>query len=95
MCQHNTLSYILLDGKLKSVDRCIASFILQLNLAGIKTIGCCCGHGSGYPNVTCVPGTEYKLEKIGCKIFVTRKDGCVEAYFPVNSYSGKVYPVQD
>lgn len=95
MCQHNTYSYVWLDGKLKAVDSCIALLILQLNLAGIKTSGSYCGHGNGYPNITCLPGTENKLEEFGCKIIVTRKDERVEAYFPVNSFSGKVYPVEN
>jgi len=95
MCQNNTYSYLWLEGELKPIDSCIAFLIFQLNLIGIKTIGCCCGHGKGYPNVTCISGTEEKLQDFGCKIIVTRKDGNVEAYFPVNSFSGKVYPVKN
>lgn len=96
MCQHSTYAYLWLDGKLQAVDQCISLFILQLNLAGIKTIESCCGHGKGYPNVICEEGTEEKLERFGCKIVVTRnKDRLVVAYFPVNSFTGKVYPVLD
>ena len=43
----------------------------------------------------CEKGTEEKLKKFGCKIVVTRQDGLVTTYFPVNSFTGKVYPVQD
>ena len=88
MCQHNTYLYMWLDEKLKPIDSCIALLVLQLNLAGIKTVGSCCGHGKGYPNVTCIPGTEAKLQDFGCKIFITRGDGRVEAYFPANSFGG-------
>lgn len=95
MCEHHTYSYLWLDGKLIPVDQCITPLILQLNLAGIKTIGSCCGHGKGYPNITCAPGTEEKLQEFGCKIIVTKQNGNVEAFFPVNCWSGKVYPVQD
>lgn len=96
MCEHNTYSYLWLDGKLQAVDQCISLLILQLNLVGIKTIESCCGHGKGYPNVTCEEGTEEKLKEFGCKIVVTRqKDGLVMAYFPVNSFTGKAYPVRD
>jgi len=94
MCEHNTFAYLWLDGKLQAADQCIALLILQLNLAGIKTIASCCGHGEGYPNVTCEKGTEKKLSQFGCKIVVTRQDGKVEAYFPVNSFGGKTYPVR-
>ena len=94
MCQHNTYSYIWLDKKLQAIDSCISLLILQLNLAGIKTVESCCGHGTGYPNVTCVPDTREKLIKFGCKIAVVKENGNVEAYFPVNSFTGKVYPVK-
>lgn len=49
MCKPYEQSYLRLDGKLKAVDRCIVSFVLQLNLVGIKTINSCCGHGKDYP----------------------------------------------
>ena len=91
MCEHNTYSYVWLDGKLKAIDQCISLLVLQLNLFGIKTINSCCGHGKTYPCIICVPGTEKKLEEFGCEIFVTRQDGKVEAYFPVHSCTGKVY----
>jgi len=91
LCEHNTYAYIWLDGKLQAVDQCISLLILQLNLSGIKTIESCCGHGKGYPNVTCAPGTEERLQEFGCKITVTKQNGNVEAYFPVNSFTGKVY----
>jgi hypothetical protein len=91
MCAHNSFAYIWIDSKLVAIDRCIAHLVLQLNLAGIKTVGCCCGHGEGYPNVTCAKGTEKRLSEFGCKIAVTRQDGKVEAYFPVNSFTGRVY----
>ena len=95
MCQNNTYSYLWLDEKLIPVDQCIALLILQLNLLGIKTIGACCGHGKGYPNITCAPGTEEKLSDLGCKIIVTKQNGNVETYFPVNCWAGRTYPVRD
>lgn len=91
MCKHNTYSYLWLNGELQAVDKCIVLLILQLNLAVIKTVGCCCGHSKRYPNVTCVPGTEEKLRGFGCKIVITRQDGKAEACLPVNSFSGKVF----
>ncbi|MCK4644954.1 MAG: hypothetical protein KAU46_01765 [Candidatus Aminicenantes bacterium] len=93
MCKHNTYSYLWLSGNLQAVDQCISLLILQLNLTGIKTIDSCCGHGKGYPNVICEEGTEEKLREFGCKIVIVRKDKKVVAYFPVNSWTGKVHPV--
>ena len=92
MCEHNTYSYLWLDGKLQAVDSCIFILILQLNLAGIKTINSCCGHGKDYPCIVCEPGSEKRLKEFGCKAIKTRqKDAYVFAYFPVNSRSKKVY----
>jgi len=95
MCNHNTFSYLWLDKKLQAVDQCISLLILQLNLAGIKTIESCCGHGKGYPGVICAPGKEEKLKKFGCKIIVTKQNGNVESYFSVNSWAGKVYVTKE
>jgi len=92
MCKRYEHSYLWLDGKLKAVDRCIASFILQLHQAGIKACNSGCGHGRDYPCIIFEPGTEEKLKGFGCKMIETRReDGHVFAHFPVNSETGKVY----
>ena len=46
-------------------DRCLISEINNLNANGIKTIGCCCGHGKkeGYIQVT--PEHLEKMFKLG------------------------------
>lgn len=33
--------------KVCEIDRCIAPLVMALRDAGIKTRGCCCGHGKG------------------------------------------------
>jgi len=93
MCQYGARSYMWLDGKLKSVDQCIVPLILQLRLAGVTTLGCCCGHGGMIPNVVCAPGSEEALEKFGCKRFETDPStDKVVAYFPTRADSGYVSP---
>ncbi len=95
MCAHNSYVYLWLNGKLQAIDQCLGHLLIQLNMAGIETVGSCCAHGRGYPNVTCVVGTEEALRKFGCKIIVTRqRDSKVEAYFPVNSFTGRVYAAE-
>jgi hypothetical protein len=94
MCKNNTYSYLWLENGLQAIDSCIAPLLIQLNNSAIKTIASCCGHGKGYPRVTCAPGTEAKLKEFGCRIVVTREDKKVEAYFPVESFFGRVYPVK-
>lgn len=92
MCKPYEHSYLWLDGKLKAVDSCIASFVLQLNLSGIKTSNSCCGHGKRKPCIVCEPGSEKRLVCFGCTIIETRQeDGYVFATFSVNSESEKVY----
>ncbi len=48
-------------------DRCLATEILMLNDMGIKTIGCCCGHGKlqGYIQVS--PNMVVKMKELGYK----------------------------
>jgi len=83
--------YIFLDGELECVDGGMGILILQLNLAGIKTLGSCSGHSNnGYPHVLCAPGTEEKLKRFGCKIINARPDGKVKAYFPCRCFSGRI-----
>jgi len=94
MCNICKYDYIWLDGGLEAVDGGMGILILQLNLAGIKTLGSCSGHGEGYPSVLCMPGTEEKLKEFGCEIIVTRQDGKVKAYFPCDCFRGRIYPVK-
>jgi len=93
MCERR-YDYIWLDGRLDCVDGGMGILILQLNLAGIKTLGSCSGHGKGYPSVLCAPETEEKLKEFGCKIITTRKDDKVMACFPCHCFAGRIYPVR-
>lgn len=45
--------YVTVPGYNISCDKCLATEIRMLNDAGIRTIGCCCGHGAdvGYIQV--------------------------------------------
>ena len=84
--------YVWLDDELEAVDGGMGTLILQLNLAGIKTLGSCSGHGEDYPNILCVPGAEEGLKKFGCRIITTREDKTVIAHFPCRCFSGRIYP---
>lgn len=35
-----------LNGRLQSIDYCIADIVAALNAAGIKTLASCCGHNT-------------------------------------------------
>jgi hypothetical protein len=50
MCKHGILAEVNVINKQQSrsrvlVDACIADEIQSLNMSGIVTLGCCCGHG--------------------------------------------------
>lgn len=34
-----------LDGRVHSIDYCVADLVAALNAGGVKTAACCCGHG--------------------------------------------------
>ena len=89
ICEYD---YIWLDGELEAVDGGMGILILQLNLAGIKTLGSCSGHGENYPSVLCEKETEGKLKEFGCRIITTREDGAVMAHFPCRCFNGRIYP---
>jgi hypothetical protein len=47
------------------VDRCIAKEIQWLNAQGIRTEGCCCGHGKSYPEALIKPSSIFKAKELG------------------------------
>ncbi len=34
-----------LNGRVRSIDPCIAHIVAALNAGGVETVACCCGHG--------------------------------------------------
>jgi len=61
MKREREYDYIWIDDELEALDRGLGILVLQLNLAGIKTVGSCSGHSNnGYPSVLCAPGMEGK-----------------------------------
>lgn len=43
----------------KPVDRCLAPYIQTLNIAGLLTAGCCCGHGKSDGYISFHDGTVF------------------------------------
>jgi hypothetical protein len=66
MCDHGTTTVVntpdwLWDARAVPergicIDSCIANRILEAWAAGVRTLGSCCGHGDGPPNVVLVEG---------------------------------------
>ena len=40
-----------LNGRVRSIDRCIAHIVAALNAANVRTVACCCGHGKMDGNI--------------------------------------------
>lgn len=45
MCEWGTHKKIEINGRFWKVDACIADMVQILISRGVKTFGCCCGHG--------------------------------------------------
>jgi len=61
-----------------NVDRCLAPLIEMLNLYGIKTIACCCGHGRS-------PNSSIRISAHNLDIIALGEDLTIHLKFP---YSG-------
>ena len=48
MCQKRNSVNIIINKKKVRVDACMRGLIRSLNVHGIQTLACCCGHGK-YP----------------------------------------------
>jgi len=81
MCEHGTLKKVHVIYDLQPprendiyVDSCIADEVQLLNDKGVKTMGCCCGHGQG----------DYPPE---CLIDDSSADLCKELGYDVHKYT--------
>ena len=52
-----------LNGRLQSIDICIADIVAALNAANIKTIASCCGHGKIDGKISIEGGRELIISK--------------------------------
>lgn len=56
MC--NTVEQIMIAGRIRDIDTCIAPIVQALNNTGVATIACCCGHGKRPGNIALTDGRE-------------------------------------
>lgn len=57
--------YVMVPGYDISCDKCLASEIRMLNDMGIRTIGCCCGHGTDTGYIQVDPRYIGDMKRIG------------------------------
>lgn len=75
MCEYGNLKrvHVIYDGYPPRdndvlVDVCIADEIEYLNKKGVKTLGCCCGHGEGYPQCLIHESSIGLCKEMGYKV---------------------------
>ncbi len=59
--------------KVVSIDKCLLPEILDLWEHGIKTTGCCCGHGNGEPYIGVDSDDIQKMKDLG---YMVRYNEC-------------------
>lgn len=58
-----------------TVDRCLVGEINKLNINGITTIGCCCGHGKQLGYIQVIPEHISKMVDLGYEQLPVDKNG--------------------
>lgn len=51
-----------LNGRLQSIDYCIADVVAALNAANIQTAASCCGHGAAAGSILLADGRELQVK---------------------------------
>jgi hypothetical protein len=64
MCDWGALQRITIRQSIV-VDACLADLIVTLNEQGVRTTGCCCGHGKGPGSVTITPSSIERASELG------------------------------
>ncbi len=60
MCNKRATVVARVNGRAFRVDSCLRDEVIALNRAGIRTVGCCCGHGR-YPKTIVIRTQEGKI----------------------------------
>lgn len=63
----------------RNVDSCIAEEVQRLNNVGIKTVGCCCGHGKQEPTVLVLEESLNEMKEMGylCEAYSEGTYNCI------------------
>ena len=56
------------EKKVVSIDKCLLPEILELWEMGIKTTGCCCGHGRSEPYIGVAFDDIQRMKNLGYKV---------------------------
>lgn len=86
MCQHGDTVIVEITQRIR-VDQCIADEIFWLNANGVRTEGCCCGHGKREADAVITPGSVQRANELGYnaeyvessgfyRILLKGRDGC-------------------
>ena len=83
MCDWGNSTNVCIDGKTKSIDSCIATFVRGLNTFGFKTIASCCGHGKRPGNIALADGREIII----CPDYETARK--IDTLFPLDIHGNQ------
>lgn len=64
MCEPNTTVCIDWQAAI-SVDACLGPLVMSLRACGVKTVGCCCGHGKTPPHILISASSESLARFLG------------------------------
>ena len=56
-----------LNGRLQSIDYCIADIVAALNAANIITVASCCGHNKIQSSIVLEDGRELAIKNVRCE----------------------------
>lgn len=73
--------------QLVSIDKCLLPEIISLWEMGIKTTGCCCGHGKQPPFIGVIEADIQKMKDLGYKVqFNSCRPGDEDSFIPKTEF---------
>jgi hypothetical protein len=64
MCKHGTTHLMPINGRVQSIDACVAHIVAALNAGGVPTLASCCGHGHVHGVISLADGRELVIMSI-------------------------------
>jgi len=71
MCDSRGVGRVEIKGKTVKVDKCLVDIITELNVDGLETVGCCCGHGK-YDTTIIIRHESGKVYELYSEVIIPR-----------------------
>ena len=69
MCNKRNASHLMLKGRRLRIDSCFKMIIENLNLLGLETVACCCGHGRYPSSILIKSGNRFAMNIFSGRYF--------------------------